>query len=365
MIKKQIIIVPIEKLENRYTYFWYDHVPKILDEAIKARNLDIDITIINGDDVPPTTTPGAFLDFGATNIYKSSQTMIIAELFRQGKIKSGDKFLYTDAWNPGIIQVKYMADLYNVDLEFHSMWHANSLDPQDFLGRLIGDKPWIRHAEKSMFHCFDKNWFATNFSANLCNPFKYASPIEYGNTKTKIGITGWPMEYLEDILGPYKNATKKNQIVFPHRLAPEKQLNIFEDLAQEMPEYDWVVCQKTNLTKHEYHTILSESKLCFSASLQETYGISMLESLMVNCYALMPKRLSYAEIFANQQELLYPSEWTSSWNNYLIYKSNLIDTIKKIMDTDQNEILKITNKFQTETFPKCGHADNLINALLQ
>ena len=70
-------------------------------------------------------------------------------MFCKGQVADGDYFLYTDAWNPTVIQLKYMAELLGVDITIGGLWHAGSYDPHDFLGRLIGDKPWVRHAEHS------------------------------------------------------------------------------------------------------------------------------------------------------------------------------------------------------------------------
>jgi hypothetical protein len=84
-----VYIVPVEPLDSRYSRQWYDHIPILLDTA----GVD-NVVIIEGEDVPATPTPGAFLDFGATNIWKSSQLMIIAQLFREDKIQDGDKLLY-------------------------------------------------------------------------------------------------------------------------------------------------------------------------------------------------------------------------------------------------------------------------------
>ena len=95
-----VYVVPIEPIDTRYTRQWYDHIPILLDTA----GVD-NVVIIEGEDVPATPTPGAFLDFGATNIFKSSQLSVIAQLFREGKVKPGSKFLYTDAWNPTVIQL--------------------------------------------------------------------------------------------------------------------------------------------------------------------------------------------------------------------------------------------------------------------
>ena len=60
-----------------------------------------------------------------------------------------------------------MAELLNVKIRIGGLWHAGSYDPQDFLGRLVGDKPWVRHAEKSMFYTYDDNYFATTFHAEI------------------------------------------------------------------------------------------------------------------------------------------------------------------------------------------------------
>jgi glycosyltransferase involved in cell wall biosynthesis len=367
---KNIFVCPIEKLESRYSWNWYDHIPKLLDAAIKTRNLDIDVTVIDGDDVPPTPTPGAFLDFGATNIFKSSQLLIIAQLFRENRVKSGDKFLYTDAWNPNVMQLRYMSKLLGIDVEIHGLWHASSSDPQDFLGRLIGDVPWIRHAEKAMFECFDTNWYATKFSRDLLDPYlhdyRYSTSEKMITSAKKTKLTGWPMEYLKDILQPYVATPKKNQIVFPHRLAPEKQLNIFKDLAASMPEYDWVVCQEQKLSKPKYHQMLAESKICFSASLQETLGISQcLEAPLVNTLPFTPDRLSYSEIFNDHKEFLYPSNWTINWESYLVNKEKLMYKISQLMQASDETIKTLTQFYVSETFNQFGSSHNLVNELIK
>ena len=153
-----IYIVDIEAVDTRYTKQWKEHLPRQMQRATNE-----DIQVISGGEVPQATTPGAFLNFGGTNVYKSNQLEQIATLFCEGKINEGDYFLYTDAWNPTVIQLKYMASLLNVDIIIGGMWHAGSYDPQDFLGRLIGNADWVRNAEQSMYDCYDDNYFATQF----------------------------------------------------------------------------------------------------------------------------------------------------------------------------------------------------------
>lgn len=338
----KIYIVPIEPIDTRYTRQWYEHIPASIEARAKKFNKDIDVIVVEGEQVPPVPTPGAFLDFGATNIYKSSQLATIAEEFQHGRVKPGDQFLFTDAWNPSVISIRYMSELLKIPVKLHGMWHAGSYDPQDFLGRLIGDAPWVRHAEKAMMQAYDTNWFATNFHLdmfirNLWGPFtREAWEPTFDEIKArwmidrKVDITGWPMDYLKVVLDPYTRLEKKKQIAFPHRLAPEKQLDIFKDLATTMPEYDWVVCQERELTKHEYHTILGESMMVFSANLQETYGISMIEGLICGAMPIVPDRLSYTEMYG--PEFKYPSEWTESFDSYQKNKLHLVGKIRSIME---------------------------------
>jgi len=313
-----VFLVDLEAVETRYTGQWKTHVPRLLEEAGHA------VTVIQGPtDIPNATTPGAFLNFGGTNIYKARQVEEIARLFTGGKVVDGDHFLFTDAWHPGIINLKYMAELLNVKIKIHALWHAGSYDPQDFLGRLIGDADWVRHSEKAFFHAIDYNYFATDFHINMfCfNLFKCPRWM----FEDKILRTGWPMEYLKDSLAPFKHLPKRNLILFPHRIAPEKQVEIFRDLAASMPEYEWIVCQDQQLSKLQYHALLGSAKIVWSANLQETLGISCYEGALVDAVPLVPDRLSYSEMYTGI--LKYPSEYTESWDSYQAHKSEVMDMI--------------------------------------
>ena len=373
---KNIFIVPIEPIDTRYTKQWYNFIPRAIDHAAKVNLTEVNVINVEGEQVPPVPTPGAFLDFGATNIFKSSQLSTIAEQFQLGNVKPGDKFLFTDAWNPTAISVKYMSELLNIPVELHGMWHAGSYDPQDFLGRLIGDKPWVRHSEKAMFHCYDTNWFATDFHIDLFvnelfGPFnnKDVQKRSFDETKSyflnnnKICQTGWPMSYLYDVLEPYIYLQKNLQVVFPHRIAPEKQLDIFKDLEKSMPYYTWVVCQEKSLTKEEYHQILGESSIVFSANLQETYGISCIEGLICNAAPLVPDRLSYSEMYTDHFK--YPSKWTEDFNSYLKHKDELMKLIRRTINHVGSRSMTDLILNQKASLKKYVYADNLISALVK
>jgi hypothetical protein len=331
-----IFLVDLEAVETRYTGQWKTHVPTLL------RKVSNDVQVISGPtDIPNATTPGAFLNFGGTNIYKSRQVEQMGRLFCNGSVKPGDHFIFTDAWHPGIINLKYMSELLGIPVTTHGLWHAGSYDPQDFLGRLVGAKPWVRNAEKSFFAAFDHNYFATEFHVELFmkellnngltveNPWWYEDWQERYDSG-KIVRTGWPMEYMENTLLEYKNMEKRDLILFPHRIAPEKQVEIFRDLATHLPQYEFVVCQDQQLTKNEYHNLLGEAKLVFSANLQETLGISCYEGAIVDAIPMVPDRLSYTEMYYDTFK--YPSKWTEDYNSYTAYRPDLCREIIQHMD---------------------------------
>ena len=342
-----VYIVDIEAVDTRYTKQWKEHLPEQLQKALVKDVAILDeVVVISGGDVPQSTTPGAFLNFGGTNVYKSNQLMQIATLFCNGHISSGDYFLYTDAWNPTVIQLKYMARLLGVDIRIGGMWHAGSYDPQDFLGRLIGDEPWVRDAERSMYSCYDDNYFATQFHIDLFEE-TYTNELE-NHLPVQVG---WPMEYLRNSLTAYAGMEKRNLILFPHRVAPEKQVDIFRDLAETLPEYEFVVCQEQELTKNEYHNMLGEAKLVFSANLQETLGISWYEGALVDAIPMVPDRLSYSEMA--EKDFLYSSEWTESYDKYLLHKDNVVQSVRNYIE-NYNQYLpalhKQVKKLETDFF---------------
>lgn len=337
--KTMIYVIDLEPVETRYTAQWKGHIPALFKKH------GMQVTVISGPaDIPAATTPGAFLNFGGTNVYKSSQVEQLGRLFCNGAIKDGDHFLFTDAWHPGIINLKYMSELLGIKVITHALWHAGSYDPQDFLGRLIGDAPWVRHAEKSFFHAIDHNYFATEFHIEMFNANLFDNALDTARSDNKIVQTGWPMEYMKDILTPYQGMEKKNLILFPHRIAPEKQVDIFRDLKTQLPKYDFIVCQDQELTKNEYHNLLGEAKMVFSCSLQETLGIGCYEGAVLNAIPLVPDRLSYSEMYLDTFK--YPSGWTLSFDAYQQHRHKLCNLIEYYIENYNMHLPKIQKQTQ-------------------
>jgi glycosyltransferase involved in cell wall biosynthesis len=256
-----------------------------------------------------------------------------------------------------------MSELLGIKVTVHALWHAGSYDPQDFLGRLIGNTPWVRHAEKSFYHSIDHNYFATEFHIEMFvkNLLGYEnSEIVRQFAPNKIVRSGWPMEYMGSTLEMYRNMPKRDVILFPHRIAPEKQLDIFMDLKEQLPQYEFVVCQERSLTKNEYHNMLGESKLVFSANLQETLGISWYEGALVDVIPMVPDRLSYSEMALD--EFKYPSEWTESFLSYKKHRHLVVARIVEYMENYKQFLPRLNKQVDllTTNFFSC---DKLLEVL--
>jgi len=187
-----------------------------------------------------------------------------------------------------------------------------------------------------MFECYDDNFFASDFHIDMfTDVFDEDYAIDYDSIKR----VGWPMEYLKNSLDSYKGMEKKDLILFPHRIAPEKQVDIFRDLKERLPQYEFVVCQEQELSKNEYHNLLGEAKLVFSANLQETLGISWYEGALVDTIPMVPDRLSYSEMAL--PEFKYPSAWTEDYDAYLHHRDKVVAQIVNYMENYEDLLVSL------------------------
>ena len=283
-INKQIVILSLEPIETRYTCQWHTYLPKYFSESL----LGYEVIQIDGNITTTKTTAGAFLNFVGTNEWKSSQMFKFFEHVGSGKINDDAIIIITDFWNPCVNQIKYTKELMNKSWTVIGFAHAGMYDPYDFLGRDIKDRAWGKATEMALFESYDKVVFATDFHVNL-----FLSSYPNVN-RAKILRSGLPFKILSEQIKPLE---KEDIVLFPHRLAPEKRHDIFLKYKEALPQYKFITCQETPLTKDEYHSLLGRSKVVFSANQQETLGISTCgEALYADAIPFAPMTLSYNEI---------------------------------------------------------------------
>lgn len=285
----KIYLLPVEPLEQRYTLQWLKYLPqKIEDETGK------EVVVLMGEQRETETSANAFLNFTDTNHFKNTQMNEVVKEFEQGNVNPNDSFLVLDAWNPTVHEIRYMSELLDVPVKIYGIWHAGSYDPADFLGRKVEDKQWSKDFERSLYFLYDLNFFASEYHMHL-----FSDGLDV--YKTRQDRTGFPFEFLDDLPKRYDTSNKKDQVVFPHRKAPEKNPQLFEAIS-DIFDYDgsdvnFVFTLDETNTKDEYYQLLAESKIVFSANEQETLGIGTYEAMILGCLPLVPNDLSYYEMY--------------------------------------------------------------------
>jgi glycosyltransferase involved in cell wall biosynthesis len=319
----KIFLFSLEDVPTRYTSQWKTHLPEVLRNQTELRVVDV---CPNVEEVIPAST-GGFLNFVETNGFKARQLDKFVEMVRIGIVESGDIVLFADAWNPAIINVKYIADLADIDLKLVGLWHAGSYIAEDPLGQKIKDKSWSHLAEASMYQALDVNIFATQYHMNFfLQSFSYLDIDE-----SKALVSGFPMEYISKI--DFPKLVKEDLVIFPHRVSPEKQVDLFKAIEKRCEGHgiEFIVCQEHHMGKKEYHDAIARAKVMFSGALLETLGICQMEAMVGGCLPLVPDRLSYSEMYVEPEGYAYPSRLSEpGWddNDVEVLAERVIDMVR-------------------------------------
>jgi len=316
-----IWIFPLEPLDGRYTKQWYDEIPELLEKQLDETNYKVYNAI--GRQRSSETTGGAFLDFADTNYWKSTQLADFVTHLRKGDVADDAHILFTDFWNPCILQVAYMRDLLGKNWTIHGIAHAGAYDPTDILGiKMV--KPWPHDAERSFFHAADYTYFGTHFHREMFLNNLGIDPQYH----SKAVVSGQPhgaiIKAMADVSIP---GERQFDVVWPHRYNEDKQPEIAEDLSND---FSVLITKKQDLTKSAYYNALASSKVIFSCSLHENLGISIMEGVLLDVIPLVPDRCSYSEMYLD--EFKYPSEWTENWENFTVYRPQLVDRLNSILE---------------------------------
>ena len=345
---RNLFIVDIEPLDNRYTKQWYTHMPKMFKE--KLGDL-FEIQVVTGDSkdyVKPQS--GAFFDFAATCMYKADQAKTIADLFKRGEVKNGDYFFFTDAWNQTVHYVKYMSELLGIKIHMGGIWHAGWYDPTDILGATITNKAWARDFERSSYFAFDQNFFGSIHNRNL-----FLQTLGLEETEKDLqrcfGPGVYPLEWISELSN---DCEKSDIVVFPHRLNYDKAPWIFDELREEVqkthPHIRFKKTQELNMTKEEYYAFLKTCKVVFSANKHENLGIGTFEAMSAGCIPLVPDKLSYHEIYDSMFKYEVDDELYTNFSKYRSTLAKKIIYFVENYDSLKDEVSQKTSSMQEKYF---------------
>jgi glycosyltransferase involved in cell wall biosynthesis len=338
-MRRTVYWFPIENLPERYSGQW-NRWFKSEFEGLEVKNL-----MIYGTTLADSIRQGSFLDIVGTNYYKADQLKQFCFMVDNNLIKDNDIILLHDGWFSGIEMLAYIRDALGLKFKIYAIFHAGVFDPHDFLTQK-GMRKWAKYLERCWFEMYDGIFVATNFSKELF--FKGINHFEtdflFFESKGKIHVTGLPI-YPEFV----KPCKKENIIVFPHRLDPEKQPEVFdfvkEKLQKDFSNWQFLKTKGVCKTKQEYYNLLNKAKISVSCALQETWGIAMIESVLCGCSPIVPNRLSYKELYPETQCYNTKKELVEMVKNEIeIWEATPIGIIEEDLKYLQNEFIYLGSR---------------------
>ena len=330
-----LFVVPIEPIEERYSTQWLKWFKKELEQA------DVFKSVIYVDPKPISEeiSNGEFLDVTGTNYYKASQLQILMTYLHTGAIQKGDIIFFLDYWFPGVEMLAYVRDGMNLGFKIAGCLHAGTWDPEDFLSHK-GMERWARNVEQSWLDIADLIFVATDFHRHLIRSARDVTP-------GKIKVTGFPL--YEETINPNGyhpgDQRKTLTVVFPHRLAPEKDPELFDALKQEwrresnqgnfpnVKSFKFIKTKDNYQGKANYYDILKSSIFAISFAKQETWGIAMQEAVLCGCIPIVPDRLSYSELYLDCFKYTAQLGANGSTKRSMIL-SNVLQRMKNFWATD-------------------------------
>jgi hypothetical protein len=327
--------VGLEPYEARYTLQLTDWTERVL----KRRK--IPYTVVPGEtlDTAGQIVTGQVLDAHGRSYYALSQMMCLVKAHQEGKISSSDWILFEDMFHPGIEALGYIFNQCDTSYlpEVYVRCLAQTIDPDDFV-HTTGMTPWMRRYEQMVTNIPGVSTLATNEEmvahlkiAGLTSaPIYNISGLSFGKDEVleragRGGAQLWPF-----VRRPYR-------VTFAARLDREKQPHFFLDLVEAHytanPNSGWIFCIAQggklrsndpsvlerikelrakgfltvyeNLSKEEYYSVLTRSRVLFNCALQDWVSNTVSEADALGCNVLFPAYRSFPETFANDADRMY------------------------------------------------------------
>lgn len=301
--------LPIEPLAERYTEQMLGWVEGGLDQAGATSKTYL----------PPSPShieTGEWLDVFGTVGFKARQLETVADAFRAREVQHGDTFLLGDVWFPGVEGIRFMADLAAIKVRIVGWHYAGCFDPADLLATSLGR--WGPAYERVLLtEVLDRIFVGSRFHRDLL--------VGGGAPPDRVEVRGlvWKPSAVEPFRVP--ESERERIVVFPHRIAPEKQPKVFASLARRLNGYHGYrflfstsrpngpdeylgVPVVRHATKADYYRFLARCSIFYSAARQETFGYALHEAIALGLGVVAPGRCSYPEMLNHDERFLYDDD---------------------------------------------------------
>jgi hypothetical protein len=328
---KTIFIIDSKTIDLKYIRNWQNNIQNTLEDYIQQKGSKYVVqTIYDIQPNPLTIIDDTPLTFKDIINQQASQSSRFAELFYNKKVSQGDHFIFMDAWNPAIFQLKYLSTVYRVPIWIHGFWQMGSFNKTSYLS-FAKTLIWQKHAERALFAAINYNYYDSDYHLDMLKTnFKTIAAKKLFNAPNRIHKSGPPMEHVRDYAKQYKGTLKRNMILFADRGTVDRQLIIFRELQRALPQYEWVCIEDKMPNETQYHGLLASSKYVFISDLIDSSSVTAFEAIMHGAIPLAPNRLNFTEIVPEKWR--YPSEWTLSYVNYTEHYTQIIEYIKDKME---------------------------------
>jgi glycosyltransferase involved in cell wall biosynthesis len=312
---------PLEAVKSRYTQqLCGSWIPDAINEANSRLHKKVRYNFVNvvGEVVETDIKVGCVLDATGRGIFSLTQSSQFLKLIRENKVQSGDVIYVQDFWTPGLEAIQYALDLYNINVKWYTMLHAQSVDEYDFTYQM---RRWMRNVELGYDSLFSTGGIFVGSSI-------HKKQLREAGFKAPIYVVSLPLGYTEvqDRIKLFTKNTEKS-VVFSSRLDNEKQpffmLSVAKKFLDANPDWKFIVTTsgkqlrsnninavdaiykfaknnnrfiiKENLTKDQYYEILCNSKIQLNTSLQDYVSWTLLEATTCGCDICYPNFRSFPE----------------------------------------------------------------------
>jgi glycosyltransferase involved in cell wall biosynthesis len=309
MSNPDVIYLPIEPLEERYTAQMLNWVTRALEEEGAYYRVIL-------PDGYTSIQHGQWLDTYGTTIFRSKQLQMVAELFREGRIQNLTVFLLGDVWYPGVEALKFMAELSNKRVKVVGWHYAGTVDPADLLTRKLGR--WGFEWERWLVSDYlDAVGVGSDYHRDNVRRIAGSTPVY------SYGLAWRP----RDVIAVAGTPKREKIVVFPHRWTKEKNPAAFVSAAHTLGDRGYRFVVSTNSTqggidipassnielvrhasKEQYYRFLATCSIYYSAAEQETFGYALHEAIALGLGVVAPRRCSYPEMLHDDPRFLFDPE---------------------------------------------------------
>jgi glycosyltransferase involved in cell wall biosynthesis len=337
-----IYYLPLEPYKERYTGQLHNWMQAGFDRS----RLQPHVTVYGKEQGEKTIKNGRVLDAPSRVRWAFSQVEQLVDLIEREVLSAGDHVHLDDFWHPGLDALWYTLETFGLlhSVSVSAYCWAQSVDRFDFTHRM---KTWMRPMEQAHAKNMRKVFVADEGLKELLDA---AGVTRFGQCQ----VVGLPFDpemvatSFTKALSPYHDhlsytpESKAMRVVYSSRFDSEKNPDFFLDVAKRFrqkyadhpkvgstefvmltaadevrsnldhlkrrimqAETDGDVLVLRGLDKHQYYSMLRNSRVQFNCADQDWVSFTLLEAVTFGCWPVYPNHRSFPNALRHQRKFMY------------------------------------------------------------